>query len=576
MMPKRLLQGKRALGLAMAFVLCSSLPVYAAPPTPLDPNQPNAGTIADSVKERNIAVPPKTNVQIEVSGDKEEAQTQKAGYKIQVSGFHITGQTAFPEEKLQALVKDDVNRELTFSEMEAVARRIAQYFHEQGYMVAKAYIPTQTLTDGILEIAVMPGRYDGLEIRNHSRLSDKAAKRILGRIKSGDYVRKPILERTLLLMSDTGGISIKAILAPGQSKGTTKLIVDISNTDAVTADLSMSNYGNRFTGKDLRTLNLDVHNVSGRGDGITLDVNNSGGGLTNAGLNYTLPIGTHGARLVLGYEQLHYSLGQEYEEIDVNGSLKNASICGIYPLVRSRNYNLYAQIGYNHNKIVDRIDQYDAYSDKHTNIWTLGLNGDSRDKFHGGGFNSFALDLTSGRLNIDGGHDEYDRPAQTNDDNGPRTAGSFTKAKLNFQRLQYINDHVNLYLGLTGQLASKNLDSTEKLYLGGANGVRAYPQGEASGDQGYLFTGELRWQLPNPSIQLAAFVDCGHVTVNKDPWSGAGDNSLTRSGAGLGIIFSSRKEYTVRMDYAWKVGSEKTTSDTDKNGRWWIRGIRYF
>lgn len=63
------------------------------------------------------------------------------------------------------------------------------------------------------------------------------------------------------------------------------------------------------------------------------------------------------------------------------------------------------QLAYDHRKITDSIDQYNAFTDKHTNVWTVGLAGDSQDSYHGGGANSYALTVTTGRLAIDGGRD---------------------------------------------------------------------------------------------------------------------------------------------------------------------------
>ncbi|MCP6429432.1 ShlB/FhaC/HecB family hemolysin secretion/activation protein, partial [Klebsiella pneumoniae] len=76
-----------------------------------------------------------------------------------------------------------------------------------GYMVANAYIPAQKIKNGIVEITVVPGQYGSIDLRNHSKLSSSAANRFLSQIKIGDYVKQDVLDRTLLLISDIGGIS---------------------------------------------------------------------------------------------------------------------------------------------------------------------------------------------------------------------------------------------------------------------------------------------------------------------------------------------------------------------------------
>ena len=100
-------------------------------------------------------------------------------------------------------------------------------------------------------------------------------------------------------------------------------------------------------------------------------------------------------------------------------------------------------------------------------------------------------------------------------------------------RLQSINNSTQVALTLNGQQAGKNLDSSEKFSLGGISGVRAYPQGEASGDEGLKATLELRHSA---NWQIAAFYDAGTVKTNKNPFGVAGAaNSKSLSGAGFGI-----------------------------------------
>ena len=63
---------------------------------------------------------------------------------------------------------------------------------------------------------------------------------------------------------------------------------------------------------------------------------------------------------------------------------------------------------------------------------------------------------------------------------------------INFYYSQWINENLNFKTSGLAQFSNKNLDSSEQLSLGGITGVRAYPSGEASGDQGYKLTTELQ------------------------------------------------------------------------------------
>ena len=132
-----------------------------------------------------------------------------------------------------------------------------------------------------------------------------------------------------------------------------------------------------------------------------------------------------------------------------------------------------------------------------------------------------------------------------------------------------------------GQLASKNLDVSEKMELGGMYAIRAYPEGEAYADEGYVITLEGRVLLPRFSgswpgqMQLIGFVDTGRVTINKNPWV-IGPNERTLSGAGVGINWSGTNNFMVRAYYAFKLGNESATSGPDASGRFWIQAVKYF
>ncbi len=115
--------------------------------------------------------------------------------------------------------------------------------------------------------------------------------------------------------------------------------------------------------------------------------------------------------------------------------------------------------------------------------------------------------------------------------------------------------------------------------LGGAYDVRAYPEGEAYGDQGYILTAEARWLLPRMGLpgrlQLIGFGDTGSVTLDKNPWA-AGENRATRSGAGVGATWTADADFIAKVSYAHKLGDQPATSARDAPGRLWIQVAKFF
>ena len=174
---------------------------------------------------------------------------------------------------------------------------------------------------------------------------------------------------------------------------------------------------------------------------------------------------------------------------------------------------------------------------------------------------------TSGQLSID------PLKERQRDRLSARTEGGFTKAELSGSYLYTLSDKQGIYLSLNGQLASKNLDSSEKMLLGGIGGVRAYPSGEGQGDEGWQATAEWRYRVL-PSLQGVLFYDAGAVDINHTPFA-AGKNHRSLSGGGLGVNASPLPGLGLKMNVAWR-GSEAPVSDKDQKPRVWLQASYQF
>jgi hemolysin activation/secretion protein len=134
--------------------------------------------------------------------------------------------------------------------------------------------------------------------------------------------------------------------------------------------------------------------------------------------------------------------------------------------------------------------------------------------------------------------------------------------------LQRLSSEDSLWLSLQGQHSSKNLDSSERFTLGGAQGIRAYPTAEGAGDHGWTFTLEERRTL-TPQWQGVLFYDFGRIRVNHQAYTGAnGPEHVTLKGGGLSLNYSLPGRGMLRLTWARRISdnplaSDKTGLDTD-------------
>lgn len=493
--------------------------------------------------------------------------------KIVVHSLHVTGASVFAEPDLVALTGFTPGNELTLAELQAMAARITAHYRRHGYFVAQAFVPAQEISGNSVTIVVSEGRYGAVSLSNSTNLSDSVARRSLDGLDAGDVIANDPLESRLLQLSDIPGVKVSSTLIPGSSPGTSDLMVDVTPGRRVTGSIDADNAGNRYTGAYRIGATVYFNNPLGLGDVASLRALTSGSGLRYGRAAYQMPLGR--AQVGVAYAMLDYSLGKEFESLDAHGDAQIASVFGRYPLVRSRNNNLYAQLAYDAKSFHDEVDVIPSETDRDSDVLMSSLYGDHRDNLGGGGLNSWFLTWATGRLDIE------TPAARAVDAATARTNGHFDKLSFNAARLQSLGGPYSLYAAVGGQLASKNLDISEKMELGGMNLVRAYPEGEAYADEGVVLTVEARRDLPKFSaplpgyLQLVGFVDTGSVKVNKDPWT-AGDNHRTLSGAGVGVNWFDPGNFTVRSYYAHKLGNAEATSAPDRSGRFWIQLVKYF
>jgi hemolysin activation/secretion protein len=493
---------------------------------------------------------------------------------VRVDSLAVTGATRFTPAELIAASQFRPGAQLTLAGLQAMASRITEFYRQHGYFVARAYLPPQDVTRHVVTIAVVEGAYGKVTLRNTSRLSDDVAMARLDGLDGAGPIALAPLESRLLLLSDLPGVVTTSTLVPGANPGTSDLVVDIAPGRLVTGSVDADNAGNPYTGEARIGATINLNNPFGRGDLASLRVLTSGSGLRYGRLSYQMPLG---ARTALGvaYSRLDYRLGKQFELLDASGSAEVASVFGTVNLLRSRTGNLYAGLAYEDRTFRDRIGLFDTVVDRKAHVAIGSLHGNRQDGVGGGGVNSFSVALSAGSLDI------RTPEARAADALGARTNGAYQKLWFNAARVQRVTDLVSLRASVTGQLASGNLDPSEKMFLGGIDGARGYPQGEAFGDQGWLASLEGSLLLAGVSahvpgdVHLLAFVDGGHVTIDKAPWhAGANDRSLGSAGIGLG--WDDPGNFAVRTYYAGKLGGEDAISAPDRSARFWIQAIKYF
>lgn len=387
---------------------------------------------------------------------------------------------------------------------------------------------------------------------------------------SGDVLQQSSIDRQLLLLRSTTGITdVRASLQSGDKVGASDLLVEPMPSAAYAGRLQADNFGNYYTGKYRLGGSLAINNPLKQGDQLALRFTGSDSDLYYGAVVYQLPVGDSGLRVGATYSRSQYQLGRNFKSLDAHGNSESVSIYSTYPFILSQTTLLNGALGFESKSLKDYTDATDSSSAKKVRLLRAGLSGELQDKINQAGLTTFDVSAYAGRLSLD-------EASRATDDVSVHSQGDFTKLTYNLNRLQRVTDTDMLSMNVFGQLAGKNLNSSDKFSLGGPYGVRAYPQGEASGDEGNIVNLELVHSVL-PQLQAMLFYDYGKIKVNHHPFSSLPN---TRAIGGAGVGFNAKLLGFVMNSYlAWQTQGGTPLSEPsaqERSPRFWVQMSREF
>lgn len=489
----------------------------------------------------------------------------QGGMTLTVSRFRFAGNQLIADADLLDAVAPWQGRPVGFAELQKAANAVSARYREQGWLV-RAYLPKQDIENGVVTIQVVEAVFgqtridaaEGLRLRPGQAPGIVAAAQ-----QSGQPFRVDAVDRALLLLEDLPGLSVQGDLKEGQADGETDLLLRLAPLPTWGGDVALDNTGSRSTGSTRLSANLAAASPLGLGDLASANLIHTQGS-DYARVAWSLPLGDRGWRTEINHSQLDYRVvsPEELARLDARGRSQTTGLGATYPLLRARTENVYLNLNQDFKRYFNASNGA-TVSDYRIAVGGATVTAQKFDQWAGGGSSSGSLGVVAGRVDLGGS------PNEAADAAGPATAGSFTKLKFALSRYQVLTPDLSLSASANGQTASKNLDSSEKIYLGGMGGVRAYPSSEAGGSDGVLVNIEARYRLPQ-NLSLAAFFDWGQVQVNhhNDFAGAAARNVLQLKGAGLGLAWVGPMGTNVKLTWAHRIGSNPnpTATGQDQDG----------
>lgn len=583
---------------------CLTCGVWAQGITPSEAYRKDfSGSLQQQLQNDPALSPQKKLPELGLPAAKAQPQPQpedEQAAKITVREFVITGNTLASSQDIQSILSGWLNIPISLMELNRGVAQIAELYRSKGYL-AQGVLPEQDVTEGTVRVQVVEGKVGKIRIdapQDQPQLGafvlDRVQTLLAHKMPEGQALNFDDYDWAMLVADDLPGVSVEAALQAGVEPGTTDIVVQVKTTAKVRGVVSTDNNGSRNTGPLRVNAQLQLDSALGWGEQFSLSSSKNQGS-TYVRLDHSIPFGAQGWKgltLNANVSQMNYKVLDAFKPDGANfapqGTSNTFGVSMRYPFVRSARTTLVGEFGYDHRHSVDKGDSLTAQSstpelgvtrDTQVGAVNLSFTLSHTDDLGGGGANTLQATYSDGRMDLG------PSGVRSEDVIGTNTSGPFRKIRFTASRMQLIDAQHSALISLTGQQANRNLDSSEKLYLGGSSTIRAYPNSELGGSVGYVATVELRRDW-NESWQTSYFYDHGKVWQYKTPYR-ADDpstplltdiaNAQVMNGQGFTLTYRQPGGMELKATVSRRTSPNPvpTQSGTDKDGtlrmnRWWF------
>jgi hemolysin activation/secretion protein len=497
--------------------------------------------------EEFIAAPPPTRGGRDIPPVVDRPFDPEAGDRMLVRGFVVEG--VIPNElaginQLSVQTAADAafaqfsggapEARMTVGHMVKVADAVTAFYRTNGYLVAKAVLPVQTIgPDSLVRIQIIEGRISEVAVEGAKRYKPSVLRRPSEGLVGTSPQRDPV-ETAVLYTQDYPGVRLFGTFRPGQAAGETRLVLQVLEEERFGFQFGLDNYGTELTGLYRARIDAAWNNTLGFGDQLSASVLQSASpeNTTFGSLGYALPLGPRGFRLLLEGSQNAFVVDQApFDQLQLEGTITSYKLGAEWRYQRGR---------FGNGKVAL---SYTSKASELTALDTLTVTDDE--------FSVIEFESTVDRIDVRfKGVDQVTAKLRQGVGGNFRTGGqyeeNFSIYEARITRAQVLAETQTVVVRLRGQSTDKSISPLEQFSLAGPDAVRAYPVGQLLRHVGQFASVEYQVQAPGFSrapgpfnrqwgdlLQVSLFGDYAHGRGAKDRQDRQENAELSGYGAGI-------------------------------------------
>lgn len=425
------------------------------------------------------------------------------GPRIKIEAIELRGAVDRPEK---GLLLDDVWKVIEedraanpdghfIGQLQALANRITDLYREKGFIVAHAFVPVQTVEDGIVTIQVLEGVLGRILVEGHKIYKPEILSRPFGDML-GEPLHNVEVESALIRLTDYPGLTSFGVFQAGQEIGESDLVLKVQEEKSFDLVYSLNNHGSRFTGQYLSRTAMGINNMFGQADRFEAELEKSvdPGLATLLSFEYSQQIYKPQYRIEVGRENSDFGLDERKSGIEgITSEIRTAHLRFRNKFERGRLKNAYWMFGLE-RKTARTFQEGRRLARDHLAVFTLEYGFDALD-IESQSFSNLVIKWDHGE-NAFGAMSNNDEKGSRQTGDGDYVGSRFDKLSISYANLATLSATNSLLFRLAYQYTSKPLLGLEQFALGGPDSVRAYPISEVTMDRGFFLSAEHIWNAP--------------------------------------------------------------------------------
>jgi hemolysin activation/secretion protein len=500
----------------------------------------------------------KTNKEkkLEQKEKKEKAKVEKAKIEeyatkgVYAENIEVSPSQILTVYEIENIIEPYTKTNVKVEQLQEIVNKINKLYLKKGFVTARAYLPEQTIQDGIIKIELVEGKVGNISVTGNRWTRTKYIEDRLG-LNKGDIFNIQEYEQDLMIFNrynDT--VELTTTLSPGQEElGTTDIAVQAHEKLPFHVTALMDNAGRSTIGKYRGGLMLQDDSLFGFRDKLTVGAYANRYSVTPFA-DYNIPVNKKDGRIGASFSSSNSKIGHgPYEMFNIKSRSQNYSLYYTQPIYRKPWTELSSTTSISYKRAATSFDHHDLYRDNITSAQT-GLN--------------FRYDTAKGIWYLNQ-NVSYAFPIFDRDSNYLKIDGGLLR----------LHDFGHGFIGTLRSnyqvIPNKRVvPYVDQFMAGGVATARGYSEGLLIGRDGYLVSTELQFpigprtiksrkdkekQIPFSGTFLKGFVFMDHAGVFPYKGSGSGSRGYDQNdfllSLGCGLRINLPKDLSLRLSWGF-------------------------